>query len=225
MHHLLVVDDEPHIRSLLAETLREKTDAEIDEAADGIEALRLADLNNYHLCLLDLKMPGMDGLEVLARLREARPDIPVVMLTAHGTTGAAVQAMKAGATDFLEKPFEPSHLKAMVRRLLDTPQAHQQEIRDYATHFQLAKECVKEKHMDAAMEHLRLAIALDPERPEAFNMLGTLYEMRDDPNEAGKHYRVAWHLDPTYRPASTNLERVTVLPRRQSEIEFGELHR
>jgi len=223
MHRILVVDDEPRIRSLLAETLRGKEDAEIDEAAGGVEALRLADETDYDLCLLDLRMPGMDGLEVLARLREVRPDVPVIMLTAHGTTDAAVQAMKAGATDFLEKPFESARLKAMVRRLLDTRQARQQEVRDYATHFQQAKECVKERHMDAAMEHLRLAIALVPERPEAFNMLGAVFEMRNDPSEAGKHYRVAWHLDPTYRPAGINLERVTILPREQSPIQLGEL--
>lgn len=225
MNRFLVVDDEQHIRSLLAETLHSVGDADVDTAASGHDALELAGERDYDLVLLDFKMPGMNGLEVLRRLREIRPEVPVIMLTAYGTTEAAVEAMKTGATDFIEKPFDPNGLKAMVRRLLDPRRSRRQEKRDYATHFHQARQCMDDGHLDAAMEHLRLAIALEPDRPEAFNMLGAIYEIREDIQEANKHYRVAWHLDPTYAPASVNLKRVTTLPRPSTEIQFGELRR
>jgi DNA-binding NtrC family response regulator len=105
--HVLIVDDEENIRFTLSEAL-DSLPASIDSAANGQEALDKVEQQVYSIILLDLRMPGMDGMQVLERLRESRPEIPVVIITAHGTIESAVDAMKLGAIEFLQKPFPPS---------------------------------------------------------------------------------------------------------------------
>jgi two-component system response regulator AtoC len=116
MPRALIVDDEPGVRESLRMIL--KGTCESEGAADGPAALaRLAD-DPVDLVLLDLVMPGMDGLEVLRRLRAGHPGLPVVMLTATRTVRTAVEAMKLGAADYLTKPFDVDELLLVVRRVL-----------------------------------------------------------------------------------------------------------
>src|SRR5207247_8864612 len=103
--HILVVDDEPNVRKVLGAML-EQAGYLTTRAAGADEALDLVRAQDPDLVITDLKMPGMDGLELLRRLKEGFPEIPVVVLTAHGTVEAAVEAMKEGALDFLTKPFD-----------------------------------------------------------------------------------------------------------------------
>ncbi|MBE7559973.1 sigma 54-interacting transcriptional regulator [bacterium] len=114
---ILVVDDEAGIRTLLSRVLR-KQDYQVEEAEDGEGALLRARQSEPHLVLLDLKMPGIDGLEVMAQLRAEGRAMPVIMLTAHSTVETAVEAMKLGAYDYLRKPFDVEDLLATVRRAL-----------------------------------------------------------------------------------------------------------
>lgn len=100
---ILVVDDERAVRNALREIL-EHEGYRVEEATHGEEALQKAAEDRIALVLLDIKMPGRDGMEVLAELRLKRPDLPVVILTGHGTIEQAVEAIRAGAFDFLEKP-------------------------------------------------------------------------------------------------------------------------
>src|SRR6187549_1119271 len=102
---ILVVDDEAGIRDSLRMTL-EYEGYDFVGAATGQEALALAERESFDLVLLDVKMPGMDGLDVLGRLRSMNDALPVVMISAHGTPSTAVDAIRRGAIDFLEKPFE-----------------------------------------------------------------------------------------------------------------------
>ncbi|MEZ4406542.1 MAG: sigma-54 dependent transcriptional regulator [Polyangiales bacterium] len=113
MAKVLVVDDEAGVRFTLAEVLGEKGHAVV-EAASGREALSLAE--GCDVVLTDLSMPEMDGLALLAALKRARPALPVVMLTARGSERAAVAAMKAGAHDYLTKPFDIDEVSAAVER-------------------------------------------------------------------------------------------------------------
>src|ERR1041384_4571311 len=102
---ILVIDDEAPIRDSLKMTL-EYEGYEFIGAATGQEGLALAEREAPDMVLLDIKMPGMDGMDVLTRLRAMNEALPIVMISAHGTTPPAVEAIKKGAIDFLEKPFD-----------------------------------------------------------------------------------------------------------------------
>ncbi len=118
MARLLVIDDESGIRSALAQVF-EYEGHEVAEAADGPEGIDLADSFRPDVIFLDVKMPGLDGLDVLARLREEDPSTLVIMISGHGTIDTAVEATRKGAYDFLEKPLDTDRLLVTLRRALE----------------------------------------------------------------------------------------------------------
>jgi DNA-binding response OmpR family regulator len=182
---------------------------EIDTAMNGEEALAKLNEKEFGLILLDLKMPGMDGMEVLSQVRRIRPDIRVIIITAHGTIDSAVEAMKLGAVDFIQKPFTPKEIRELVSQVIDREKLDKQKVVDYESYIEVAKSCIGDRHFDAATEYVRKAIYLDPSRPEAINLLGALLEIRGDVSEAQDYYRAALAHDPTYEPAIQNLRRST----------------
>src|SRR5438874_3090363 len=115
---ILVIDDESAIRDSLRMTL-EYEGYEFIGAATGQEGLALAEREAPDLVLLDVKMPGMDGLEVLERLRNMNETLPVVVVSGHGTISTAVEATKKGAFDFIEKPFASERVLVSLRNALD----------------------------------------------------------------------------------------------------------
>jgi FixJ family two-component response regulator len=118
---ILIIDDEEHLRETMQFAL-EAVGYKADTAEDGSEGLeKYGGGQDWELVLLDQRMPGMDGLEVLRRLRERDPTARVMMVTAYGTIELAVDAMKAGAIDFLRKPFTPDVLREAVRGTLPHP--------------------------------------------------------------------------------------------------------
>ena len=119
---ILVVDDELIVRDSI-KALLEDEGFPVDMAASGSEALEKLAGASYRLMLLDIKMPGMDGVEVLKAAREAYPDLAVIMMTAYATVETAVEAMKVGARDYLVKPFEPDELGPKVLGLYQDLQA------------------------------------------------------------------------------------------------------
>lgn len=118
---ILVVDDEAAIRRTLREIL-EYEDFAIGEAEDGEDALRKVREDSFDLVLLDVKMPKLDGMEVLQRLSADMPELPVVMISGHGTIETAVEATKLGAFDFIEKPPDLNRLLLTIRNALDRGQ-------------------------------------------------------------------------------------------------------
>jgi tetratricopeptide (TPR) repeat protein len=117
--------------------------------------------------------------------------------------------MKLGAVDFIPKPFSPEEVRALVSRVLNREKLDEQKVADYGSSIELAKKSIGNRHLNAAIEHARKAIFLDPSRPEAFNLLGALQEIQGNRIEAQKNYRAALSLDPSYAPAIKNLERST----------------
>jgi len=114
--NIMVVDDELIVRESLKGWL-EKYGYGVDTAEDAQEALKKLETEAYDLLFVDIKMPGMDGIELLQRVKENQPDVIVVMITAHGSIESAIEAMKAGASDYLMKPFDPENLELLVEKL------------------------------------------------------------------------------------------------------------
>jgi DNA-binding NtrC family response regulator len=115
--HILLVEDRDSLRRLLARALAEEG-YEVAAASGGAEAIRMLGERAFDLVLTDLRLPDLSGLEVLAASRQMQPRVPVVVLTAYGTVGAAVEAMKLGAFDFLEKPLELPDLARLVAKAI-----------------------------------------------------------------------------------------------------------
>jgi two-component system nitrogen regulation response regulator NtrX len=111
---ILVADDEKGIRDTLKRLL-EYDRYRVVLAEDGLEALRKAESDVVDLVLLDIKMPGMDGMEVLSRLHQTQPELPVVIISGHGTIQTAVDATRLGAFDFIEKPIDADRILLVIR--------------------------------------------------------------------------------------------------------------
>jgi DNA-binding NtrC family response regulator len=118
MPNILVVEDKDSMRNMLYDTLTEEG-YRVDSANDGRQALDLVENKSYDLVLTDLRMPEVDGLEVLSRVKEVDAETSVIVMTAFGTIEDAVSAMKCGAYDFLTKPFDTEHLCVLVNRALE----------------------------------------------------------------------------------------------------------
>lgn len=118
MANILLVDDEKSIRKTLREIL-EYEGYTVDEAQDGAEGLRMIQEGDYHIVLCDIKMPKMDGLEVLEKATQSNPDVPFIMISGHGTLETAVDAVKKGAFDYVAKPPDLNRLLITMRNALD----------------------------------------------------------------------------------------------------------
>jgi two-component system response regulator AtoC len=115
---ILVVDDDPSILDMTEDLLTE-AGFDVTKSASGKEALALADERDWDVVLSDLQMPGIDGLDLLAGMRERRPDTPVILMTAFGTIQSAVTAMRSGALDFVTKPFQAEELLVSIERAFE----------------------------------------------------------------------------------------------------------
>lgn len=118
MPRILVIDDERSIRNTLKDIL-EYEKYEVDLAEDGNKGIELVRNAEYDIVLCDIKMPGMDGIEVLGYLTELAPDTPVVMISGHGNIDTAVESIKKGAFDYIEKPLDLNRLLITIRNALD----------------------------------------------------------------------------------------------------------
>jgi DNA-binding NtrC family response regulator len=117
-HNILVVDDEAEICDLLQNFLTQEG-YQVFTATNGVEAITLGKQNEPDLALLDIKMPGMDGIEVLRKLKKLRRDMGVIMLTGYGNLGTAKEAMRLGAYDYLTKPFDLGLVKHVIQEALE----------------------------------------------------------------------------------------------------------
>jgi DNA-binding response OmpR family regulator len=123
MGNILVIDDEESLRHTLGRVLRQ-AGYEVTTAGEGPEALRLVNAgyenaSPYDVVYLDIRLPGMDGLQVLKEIRQRDPHLPVILLTAYGSLSTALEALRLGATDYLIKPLDPEVLVARTRVLLE----------------------------------------------------------------------------------------------------------
>ena len=123
MSKILIIEDEAAIRRVLAKILSEESDTYIvEDAEDGIQGLEKIKNNDYDLVLCDIKMPKMDGVEVLEAVKKIKPEIPMVMISGHGDMETAIQTMRLGAFDYISKPPDLNRLLNTVRNALDRKQ-------------------------------------------------------------------------------------------------------
>lgn len=205
---ILIVDDEKNIRLTMTQAL-EAPATEVRTAVNGEDALQQLKSNRFSLVFLDLKMPGIDGMLVLRRIRENWPGTRVIIISAHGTINSAVEAMKLGAVDFIQKPFSPGEIRELADKVLQRETIDENSATDYESLIELTKRNITDYNPATARELAIKAIGADPGKPEAYNLLGALLEIGGEIFEAQKFYRAALDVDPTYQPARSNLERAT----------------
>src|SRR5262245_11417316 len=128
MPHILIADDEDGLRWVLEKGLRQ-AGYEVTSVKDGTAAIRAVEGQPFDLVFLDIRMPGLDGLSALARMREVRGDACVVVMTAHGTMETAIQAMQRGAYDYLTKPFDLDEVLLLAERALEAGRLTQEVAR------------------------------------------------------------------------------------------------
>src|ERR1700742_3441542 len=116
---ILVVDDEPNLRRVLSAQLA-RDGYDVHTAEDGAQGLSMLEEHHIDLVITDLHMPNVDGMELLRRALQMDPELPVVMITAHGTVDNAVEALKTGAFDYITKPFDQAEVRAIVKKALLT---------------------------------------------------------------------------------------------------------
>ncbi|MGJ8737921.1 sigma-54-dependent transcriptional regulator [Zobellia laminariae] len=120
MPKILVIEDEAAIRRVLVKILSEESDSyQLEEAEDGLKGLEAVKNNDYDLVLCDIKMPKMDGVEVLEAARKIKPEIPFIMISGHGDLDTAVNTMRLGAFDYISKPPDLNRLLTTVRNAVD----------------------------------------------------------------------------------------------------------
>ena len=124
---ILIVDDEEIVIRSCKRILAGR-DFQVDAASNGLEALAKIQEDDYDMLILDIKMPKMNGIEVLQQVKEAHPDIDVIMITGLNQIDTAVKAMKLGAFDYLPKPFDPEELEIVVARAFERRQLLQENV-------------------------------------------------------------------------------------------------
>lgn len=152
---ILIVDDEKNIRTSLARFF-DLHGHSAEAAENGRDAVDLARRASFDCIILDLKLPDMEGIQVLERIREVHPYVPVILLTAHGTTGKAVEAMKKGAFDFFEKPADEERLLIAVRNANELSRLNREKsesLRELDARYELVGD-------SPALQHLREQIDL-----------------------------------------------------------------
>lgn len=205
---ILVVDDDQSICLTLSLALNDLGYA-LETAHSGEAALSAIAQRNFGIVLLDIWMPGIDGIQTLRRIKVIAPQTRVIMMTAHGGIESAVAAMKLGAVDFIQKPFTPPEIRSVVEAVIQREALDDCTAKDYASSIELAKKCIADHRFEAADAHLRKAVSIDPSRAEAFNLLGAVLEIQGaHPSEALKNYHAALALDGSYVPARRNIDRI-----------------
>ncbi len=206
--NILVVDDEKNIRTTVGYCL-DTLGYKYDMAVNGEEALTILKNNSYDLILLDIKMPGITGMELLSKIRANNNQTNVIMMTAYGTIKDAVTAMKLQAIDFIGKPFTVDQLEKILSNVFLRERLTENNIDSFEEKLEFIKLCITKQNYSKAIEILKLALSTNTESPIIYNLLGVLAEYQGDVLLAHKYYLVALNFDPSYSPAQNNIERLT----------------
>jgi FixJ family two-component response regulator len=206
---ILVVDDERNVRLMYRAALDSMFD--VDEADSAAKALEMFLLRRYDVAILDLRMPEMTGLELLERMNQAGITTPVVFVTAYADVPNAVNAMKFGAIDFLQKPITPDQLRVVVKDVLVRHSVQERkfpETHDYEYYLRCAKRAINLRDFPAARRNLVSALEINPDSPQALNLAGVMFEMREEYDQARRYYGRAIKVSKDFEPAQANMRRI-----------------
>jgi DNA-binding response OmpR family regulator len=213
---IIVVDDEPNVRLGYRVTL-ETEGFTVHEANGAEQALEAFEGESFDLAILDMRMPEMDGLDLLAEMREQGLNTPTVIITAYGDVPHAVKAIKLGAIDFLQKPLTPDQLRTLVAEVIarheiaaapELPRLPLKYRTDASFHLLAAKRAINNRDFNTAREHLTEALKQNDYVIEVHNLLGVLSEMNEDYEAAKKCYGRAIAINSNYEPAQQNMRRI-----------------
>jgi DNA-binding NtrC family response regulator len=211
---ILVADDERNIRKTLSLVL-EGAGYEVDIAADGDEALNLCRERHPDIAFVDLRMPKMQGLEVLSHIRAISPKTAVVIITAYGTASNAVEAMKLGAVDFIQKPFDPKIIEVLAQEILFRQSLT--SIGSFGDYLHLAELARERNARIEARAYLKTAMIRDVSRPEPYYWLGFMAEGDGDKRTALQYYYMSVDASNNFEPARASLVRLGRLPAEPKE--------
>lgn len=217
---ILIVDNEKDANLSLEETLKAEGYA-TDTADSGQEMLKRIAENNYSLILLDVETKEANVLRELREAKMARPDVPLIIMTENGDVEMAVEALRQGADHYVQKPFSWEEILPLIAELLSYEKQAELVRQNYDNHLSQARQCIDERHLEAAVCHAHKALALDASRPEAFNILGIVMQLRMKVKDAQRYYRAALALDHSFLVAQHNLENITSTPKRLSTFDLG----
>jgi DNA-binding response OmpR family regulator len=199
---ILVVDDEKNVRFTVTHALR-SDGYEVDAAASGTEGLDRTSQERYDLILVDLRMPGMTGIDMLRELRRRDPEMPAVIITAYGVPQQLVEAAELGAIDCIRKPFSIQTIRAVVRDVLERDA--RMSAATYEEHIRCAKSAIMHQDLDEAHAALERAIDEEPGESEAYMLDGIVALLKRDGETARERFRKALQIDPTNKNASEYL--------------------
>jgi len=205
---ILIIDDEINIAKTIAATFS-KSEYLVELCHDGAEGLKKLQTAEWDIVFLDIRLPGLDGMQILKQIYDDKIPVNVIMITAYGSIENAVQAMKYGAVDFVPKPLEPEVLREIVRKIIARHLFTEQNVAEYQEFIELTKLHIKQREYQKAHAAIKQAIAQKPEAAEAYNLLGAINEVLGDNIAAAQAYQMAIKFDAHYAPALENLKRIT----------------
>lgn len=209
---ILIVDDSKNIR-ITIQHLLENENHEFDIAMNGEEALDKILTNEFDLVFLDIRMPTMDGMEVLREIRKKGNKTPVVILSAYGTVDNAVEAMKLGVVDFMTKPFTPTEIRELLqsfekRETLNEEEEEPEKELSLAELEQYVKRLISSEKYEKAMDILKKYLEKYQDSGIIYYYLGLLSESREDFEKALKYYRTALVFNSELVQAELNLSKL-----------------
>jgi DNA-binding response OmpR family regulator len=201
---ILVVDDEKNVRFTVAHALR-SDGYTVDSAGSGTEGLDCTSATRYDLILVDLRMPGMTGIDMLRELRRRDPEMPAVIITAYGVPQQLVEAAELGAIDCIHKPFSIQTIRSVVREVIDRAEGETAEATTASEYMRSAKRAIMHGEFDEAHAALERAKELDPRDCEPHLLDGIVALLKQDDETARERFRKALQIDPTNKNASEYL--------------------
>jgi DNA-binding NtrC family response regulator len=211
MKRIIFVGKDQANSSLFAESVQDLP-VEVVPVTTGHDALALVEQQHLVAVVIDVAMLAAEEQDLPQRVFEVRPNIPLLLLGGNRCSPAIATAVMGVENTTVVMPPDWNHVRRVIARLLNPGLLQLDAQHRYATNLDRVQACVERGHLEAAIAHLRMTIALNPERPEAYDLLGMIHERYGELELARKYFQIALVLDPTFEPAARNLERLCILP-------------